>query len=595
MQVFELYFNPKNETKISEGFQYKPKDAYEGKMGRLYMIGEIANPETDTSSFLQNTFHAAKEKYYKNTSLTPEEALKESLKEVNDLIKKKNYSGKSDILFLVIKNFSIYLAKIGRTKAFLASSGTNKDIGEELEITGSNLFSNMVSGRMKSSDRLIVLTSDVYNFFKKGKVFEEISKDSFGEKTIEKISSLHEEKYKDTSGVAIIVDHTISLKEKQKRVITRRRERFSFKKVLLYNLIAFLKSKSINFRTPKLKKLSFTKNSLLLLVLLLGVIIIGSVVIGIENNIKFSSQREKISLLQEKISLARNEENFDLMQEAFLELEKLSKEKIKYKEEVVVLYNSLKEELVNVSLQEKVDDLELILEIEEINPDQIIVKKDKAYLFSSSSPLMIILNLLTKETVSYPLPQNIKLSSFSGEKIILFSAPNELIFIENGNISSQKIDLAYEKQEYISLSSFLKKPYLLDKEGKIFRYTEKDPLPWIKEKEKLPENAVSFSIDGSIFVLTSENKMYRYHEGEEKETIDPFIFPNLLSATKIHTSPESPLFVLDAKEKRIVIISKDGNLIKQIFNEKFVNLKDISILGEKIYLLVGKEVYSTDF
>jgi hypothetical protein len=594
MQVFELYFNPKNETKISEGFSYKPKDAYEGKMGRIYMIGEIANPETNKSSFLQNVFHVAREKYYQNTSLTPELALKETLKEINDLIKKKNYVGKSDILFLVIKNFSIYLAKIGRTKAFLVSNGTNKDISEELEITGSNLFSNMVSGRMKKSDRLIVLTSEINNFFKKGKVFEEISKDCFGEKTIEKISSLHEEKYKDTSGVAIIVDHTISLKEK--RVITKKRkEKFSFKQVLFYDVIAFLKLKSVKFKLPKIEKPSFTKKSLLLPLLLLGVIVLGSVIIGIENSARFSKEREKISLLEEKISLARNEENFHLLQEVLSELEKLSQEKIRYKEEVLVLYNSLKEELSSISLKEELDELEFVVKIEEINPNHIITKKDRIYLFSSLSSLMIVLNPSTKEMVSYPLPQNANLSSLSGEKIIIFSDPEELIFIENDIVSSNKIDLAYEGQEYISLSSFLGRPYLLDKKGNIFRYTDKNPLSWIKEQEKLPENAISLSIDGSIFVLTSENKIYRYHEGEEKEKIDPFVFPALLSATKIYTSPESPLFVLDAKEKRLVVISKEGNLIKQIFNEKFTDLKDISIVGEKIYLLVGKEVYSTEF
>jgi hypothetical protein len=596
MQVFELYFNPKNETKISEGFSYKPKDAYEGKMGRIYMIGEITSPETNKSSFLQNVFHVAREKYYQNTSLIPELALKETLKEVNDLIKKKNYTGKSDILFLIIKNFSIYLAKIGRTKAFLISNGINKDIGEELEITGSNLFSNMVSGRMKKSDRLIVLTSEIHNFFRKGKVFEEISKDCFGEKTIEKISSLHEEKYKDTSGVAIIVDHTFSLKEKQKKVITKRRkEKFSFKQVLFYDVIAFLKLKSVKFKLPKIEKPSFTKKSLVLPLLLLGVILLGSVVIGIENSARFSKEKEKISFLEEKISLAREEENFHLLQEVFLELKKLSEEKIRYKEEVLALYNSLEKELFDISLKEELDELEFVAKIEEINPNHIVARKDKLYIFSSLSPLMIVLSPSTKEMSSYPLPQNAKLSSLSGEKIIIFSAPNELTFIENDTVSSNEIDLAYEGQEYISLSSFLGRPYLLDKRGNIFRYTDKNPLSWIKEQEKLPENAISLSIDGSIFVLTSENKIYRYHEGEEKEKIDPFVFPALLSATKIYTSPESPLFVLDAKEKRLVVISKDGSLIKQIFNEKFTDLKDISIVGEKIYLLVGKEVYSTEF
>ncbi len=600
MQVFELYFNPKNETRISEGFHYKPRDAYEGKLGRIYMVGEIANPEKKDYPFLQNIFHIARESYYKNTSLPPETALKETLKEVNDFIKERKYEGKLDIVLLVSKNFVIHFGKIGRTKVFLTSNGSLKDIGEELENTGSNLFCNMVSGKMKKSDRLIVLTSEIYNFFKKGKLFEEIAQESFGEKTIEKISLLQQEKYVDIVGIALIVDHAISLKEKQKKIISKKRkEKFSFKQVLFYDLISFIKIKplKINLRLPSFKKPTLKKKSLLLPLLLLGVIALGSVVIGIENSVRFGKEKEKISLIEEKISSARNEEDFLLMTEALSDLESLMKEKIKYKEEVFLLYDGLEKELLNISLREELEEIELIGEIKGINPDQIISKNNKVYLFSSTSPLMVVLSSLTREEVTYPLPaeNNIKLSSSSGNKIVLFSSPDDLTSIENEKISITKINFAYDNQKYISLSSFLKRPYFLDDQGNIFRYLENAPLPWIKEKEELVKNPISLAIDGSIFILSKEGKIHRYHEGEKREIIEPFIFPSLLSAEKIYTSPESPIFVIDSKEERIVIISKDGHLIKQIFNEKLSNLRDISIDGEKIYLLIGKEVYSTNF
>jgi hypothetical protein len=598
MQVFELYFNPKNETKVSEGFHYKPKDAYEGKLGRIYMIGEIANPEKKDYSFLQNIFHIAKESYYKNTSLTPEVALKETLKEVNDFIKERKYEGKLDIALFVSKNFAIYLGKIGRTKILLTSNGDLKDIGAELENTGSNLFCNLVSGKMKKSDRLIILTAEIYNFFKKGKIFEEIAKDSFGEKTIEKISLLQQEKYNDVVGVALIVDHTISLKER-KIISKKKKERFSFKKVLFYDPISYLKAKplKINLKIPSFKKPTIEKKSLLLPLLLLGVIFLGSVVIGIENKIRFGKEKEKISLLEEKISSGRNEENFLLMKEALSELEDLLEEKIKYREEVLLLYNNLEKELLDISLREELEELELIGEIKEINPDQIIAKDNKLYLFSSTSPLMVVFSELKKEEVAYPLPteSNIVFSSFSGNKIILFSPSDNLISIENEELSTSKINFTNDDQKYISLASFLGRPYFLDNQGNIFRYLDNNPISWIKEGEELVENPISLTIDGSIFILSREGKIHRYHEGEKKEIIEPFVFPTLSSAQKIYTSPESPIFILDPKEKRVVVISKEGYLIKQIFNERLADLKDISVDGEKIYLLVGKEVYSTNF
>ena len=599
MQVFELYFNPKNETRISEGFHYKPRDAYEGKLGRIYMIGEIASPEKTDYPFLQNIFHIARESYYKNTSLTPETALKETLKEVNNFIKERKYDGKLDIVLFVSKNFAIYFGKIGRTKVFLTNNGSLKDIGEELENTGSNLFCNMVSGKMKRSDRLVILTTEIYNFFKKEKLFKEIAEESFGTKTIEKISLIQQEKYIDIVGIALIVDHAVSLKENQKKIISKKKERFSFKQVLFYNLISFIKIKpfKVNFRFPSFQKPTIKKKFLLLPLLLLGVVTLGSIVIGIENSIRFGKEKENISLIEEKISSARNEEDFLLMAEALSDLESLMEEKLKYKEEVLSLHSELKEELLSISLREELEELELVGEIKEINPNQIIAKENRLYLLSSTSPLMVVLNNLTKEEANYPLPieNNIVFSSSSGNKIILFSPSDTLVSIENEKISATKINFAYDNQKYIALSSFLKRPYLLDNQGNIFRYLESDPLPWIKENEELVENPLSLAIDGSIFILSEDGKIHRYHEGEKREIIEPFTFPAISSAEKIYTSPESPIFVLDAKEKRIVIISKDGHLIKQIFNEKLSNLKDISIDGEKIYLLVDKEVYSTSF
>jgi hypothetical protein len=599
MQVFELYFNPKNETKISESFHYKPSDAYEGKIGRIYMVGEITNPEKKDYSFLQNVFHVARENYYKNTSSSPETALKETLKEINAFIKEREYDGKLNILFLASKNFSIYLGKIGRIKVFLTSGGSLKDIGEELENTDSNLFSNMVSGKMKKNDRLIILTTEIYKFFKKEKIFDEISKASFGEKMIEKISLIQKEKYKETSGIALVIDHSVSLKEKQKKVFSKeKKERFSFKKVLFYNLISFLKIKTpkINFKIPSFQKPSFAKKSLLLPMLLFGVIALGSLIIGIENSVKLSKERETISLIKEKISLAKEKENFLLMEEILSELEQLMNKKIKNKEEIFFLYNSLEKELFEISLTEEVEEINLIGEIEEIDPNKIVLENNKLYLFSSSSNLMVILNASTKETASYPLPieKGIALSSFSNGILFLFSTPNNLVIIEDENISKTEINLAYENQKYISLSSFLKRPYFLDSKGSIFRYVEKTPISWIKEEGSV-ENGLSLAIDGSIFILTSENKIHRYHEGEEKEIFDPFVFPSLKTATKIYTSPESPIFVLDPKEKRIIVVNKEGQLVKQIFNEKFSKLKDIAFDGEKIYLLIDKEVYITSF
>ncbi len=600
MKVFELYFNPKNERKISESFQYKPKDAYEGKLGRIYLIGEISDPESRDRSFLQNIFHVTKEHFYKNTSLSPEKALKETLQEVNDFIAKNKYGDRLSIVIISSKNFDLNLAKIGRIKIFLLKKEKAKDIGEDAGTEKTNLFHDMVSGKMKKEERLMVLTSEIYDFFRKEKLLEEITNKGPSQETIEKISKLQKEKQPNSSGVAFIIDHAISLKEKETKVISKERnEKFSFRKVFLKNISSLSKLRALNLKNNipeiKIKRPFSEKNPFFLVALLVAVILLGAIAIKIENNIRTKKDREKIILIEEKISEGKEGNNIPLMKEALEDLSFLI-EKESFEKEAMEMHSSLEKHLEDLFPREEVDNLSLVGTVEKMNPDQISLLNENVYLFSSSSSDVIVMNTQSGQANLQNLPteNNISLSSPSSEKVIAFSPPNNLFFVTGENYSLLKINLIEEQQEFVSLSSFLRRPYFLDSKGRIVYYIEKDPISWIKQEKAFVKNGKSLSIDGSIFVLDSENKIHKYHKGEKEGTINYSVFPPLKNKGKIYTHPNTPLFIADKKEKRIIILEKDGTIINQIFNEKFALLKDITITpdGKKIYLLLGEEVYS---
>ncbi len=603
MQVFELYFNPKDEKKVLESFQHKPKDAYEGKIGRIYMVGEISDPEKKDHPLLQNLFHIAQECYYRETSSSPEKALKETLREVNEFIRERGCAGKLDVALISLKNFSVHLGKIGRIKIFLFNGEKVRDIGEELENTGSNLFSNMVSGKMEKTDKLAVLTPEIYSFFKKGKILEDVAKTALGKETMEKISVLQKEKFPDISGIALIMDHSISLKEKETKVISKKRkEIFSFRKMFFNALGSVIKIKIPKFKikSPRIyiKKPSVKRKSIFLPLLLLGVIILGTLAIGIENNIRRNRQEAEILPIKEKIAQGKEESNLFLIKEALSDLELLIMEETRNKEEFENIYSSTKDDLFFLTKGEYLEEMNFIGEIKEIDPDKIISTNGRLYLFSSKSPKMSIFNIDSGEETLYELPidKGLKFSSYSAGKITLFSLPDTIILIENETVSELNINLLPGEEEFISLDSFLGQPYFLNSVGEIIRYSERTPIPWIKEGEEKIEDGVSLAIDRSIFVLTSENKIHRYYRGEKEETFTPFLFPFLSNTTKIYTSPTTPLLIIDSNEKRLIIISKEGDVIKQFYNEKFTNLKDIAISpnDKKIYLLINKEVYSLE-
>ncbi len=612
MKVFELHFNPKKESSLAESFQYKPKDAYEGRLGRLYMVGEIPNPEKKDVTFLENLFHVAKENYYKNTSTSPEEALKETLVEINSFIKEKNFEGKIDIAFVASKNFSIYLTKIGRIKTFLTSNEKIKDIGETLENTGSNLFYNMISGKMKKSDRLIILTHEIDSFFKKGKIIEKISEKPIDDPLLDSISEIQKEKFAQAAGVALIIDHAFSLKENEKKIINKKRsKRFSFKETFLDTTKSLtnikrptlkiktpqikIKAEKKPFRFPKISKPRVQKKAITLPLLLLGVILFGALIMGIENNAKNKELLTEISLLEENIGKAKESSNFLELKKYLDDLSNLISKQTRLHQKVVGMHESLEKELLALSLGENIESLDLIIKIEEIEPDQVIFLNENLYLFSSKSPLSSIVSLSDKEESLYKLPSEnkITLSASSSDTIILFSPPEELIFIEPAGVSKRKIDI---EDAPVALSSFLGRPYFLTKSGEINLYREESPISWIKNEEEYLEGNL-LAIDGSIFVVDRENVIHRYHEGEKRDVINPLIFPELKSIDKIYTSPELPIIITDSSEGRIVFINKEGELLKQLFHEKLKNLRDITIDVnlKKIYLLINEEVYSLDF
>ncbi len=616
MKVFELHFNPKKENSLTESFQYKPKDVYEGRLGRLYMVGEINNPEKKDSPFLQNIFHVAKENYYKDSSLSPEQALKETLLELNNFIKEKNYEGKVDIAFVASKNFLIYLTKIGRIKTLLVNSDKIKDIGDELENTGSNLFYNMVSGKMNKSDRLVVLTHEIANFFKKGKIITKLSQGPIDDDSLEKISVIQKEKFPHSSGVALIIDHAFSLKENEKKVISKKRtEKFSFKETLLSTVDSIIatkkkspKKKPLQIKIkgkapspvfPKLKisRPQIPKKNISLLFLLMGVVLVGALIIGVENNAKNKELLNQINKIEEEMLVSKKNLDFVAMENNLKELSSLINKNTRFHDQVVNMHKALKEEMLSLSLAENIEILPLLKKVEEISPDQIVFLNEKLYFFSSDSSFVSIMSLLDNDETLYRMPaeNGVLLSSASTNTITLFSPPDKLVFIENESFSERTITVP-EEEELIALAPFFGRPYFLSSSGNIYVYQTSTPSPWIKNDEKAL-NGKLLTIDGSIFIVKNNGIIVRYHEGEERDTINPSIFPALSSINHIYTSPEIPILITDSEEGRIIIINKEGELIKQLFHEKLKDLKDFSVDSKekKIYLLINEEVYLLNF
>ncbi len=623
MQIFELHFNPKKENYYCNTFSYKPQNPYQTKLGRVYLLGEIEGDSKKGKEFLEKIFQTLKENIYGDQHNSLEKALQKGLLEINELIEENNEKEKLSVAIIASKNFSIYLSKIGKIEVILSNKGKTTNITKDIEGGEDVFFQNIVAEKMNKNDKVIILTSQIYSFFKAHSIIEEISSaKNLNKNFTEKVSTLQNEKSPQLSGASLIIDYTFSIKEGEKTLInTAEKKKFSFKKILLENLSPLLnkREKAKTLKETEINKEKLTtkqkptfspkkiipainiknivaihRKPVVLIILLVVVIIIGSIVIAIERSANANKQLKEIVALENKISQAKEDNDF-LKIKSYLEDINDVKKRTLHQEKINHLLEETKDHLLYLSLSENLDEVEIIKEIESINPNKIATSNNNLYLTSTRSLSYAQVSLATneKEIKELNAEERISLTTPSSSGTIMFSPPSNILRIQNNHITRQNITQPQSGSSFIAISSFLDRPYFLTERGEIVVYTSNNPTNWINRDDELAENGISLTVDGSIYALTKDGKIIHYYGGDKRDEFVVAVFPKLTQPQKILTTPTSPLYIIDNKAGRIITINKEGELVKQIFHESFNDIKDATISsdGKKIYLLINKEVY----
>ncbi|OGE75987.1 MAG: hypothetical protein A3C85_00810 [Candidatus Doudnabacteria bacterium RIFCSPHIGHO2_02_FULL_48_21] len=144
--------------------------------------------------------------------------------------------------------------------------------------------------------------------------------------------------------------------------------------------------------------------------------------------------------------------------------------------------------------------------------------------------------------------------------------------------------------------------YILDsKNNQIWRMSVNDsgiaaPERWLKGPANFPDS-VDIAVDGSVYVLYPD-RVEKYFNGARQPFQLAAVSPPLKSLTGIVASADlGSIYLLDPANKRVVVMSKQGGLQKQIISDKFRELSDIYV-DEKagiIYALAGSELLQISF
>ena len=105
------------------------------------------------------------------------------------------------------------------------------------------------------------------------------------------------------------------------------------------------------------------------------------------------------------------------------------------------------------------------------------------------------------------------------------------------------------------------------------------------------KNARDLAIDGSLYILTAE-AIKKYHSGSPDEFSPAFLTP-LNDPKKISTKTDfSNIYILDAGNRRIVVLSKKGSVIMTLTSPDFTDLKDFEVdeKNKTIFILNGSSL-----
>lgn len=246
-----------------------------------------------------------------------------------------------------------------------------------------------------------------------------------------------------------------------------------------------------------------------------------------------------------------------------------------------------------------------------IRTDGLVWLSKKLYSFNSDNNAIYKYDLALKTgeimAVNSKDIGHLKISIIANAEIVFFTDLPGIASYEPSKSDIKKLSVTFaEKESDIAGIAFYKQNsslYALSKkDNEIYKHRSIAAgfaigKKWTKGTEESPLiNPISLAIDGDVYVLQNNNvnPIVRLTKGSKNDFSTPDLFIPLNEAVKIATEIGAMnLYILDPKNKRVVVIAKTGKVVKQFVSDKFDNLTDIAISpAEKdIYVLNGTSVY----
>ncbi len=237
----------------------------------------------------------------------------------------------------------------------------------------------------------------------------------------------------------------------------------------------------------------------------------------------------------------------------------------------------------------------------------VIKLKNRLLAYSNSEGQLYSYDLNTKEAATVPLNFALNGLVTSGvpkenDYALFQSTTNELLRFEPDSNTIKKVDVSYPNDNPVitAFTVYNRRLYTLDaNNNQIYKHdTIKTGFGlgknWLKETLPSLHTGTDLSIDGDIWAITSEGAINRLVSGQPQPFAIVGLDPAIGGGAKLWTYNDlTYVYILDGKNKRLILADKEGRLKTQLIATQFENPSDFTIdeTGRTAYIVDGTKLF----
>jgi len=560
---------------------------------------------------------------------------------------------------ILLKNNDVYFSQTGEINTYFLKDDQLIDLVEEKN--KSTKFLNIISGKIENKSLLFFTTKNLFDYFSLEKITQ-ILDQTPTEKIENEIKKELSDKVNQVNLLGLIISNKnefiteikekIKLpNEKEKRetkveipeIVKQEpvKEKLeTFKPIISQPEKEKIPKKLRKFKPSfpdmpivKTSRLTYFRKSLIIILIILGLLFVQSIIILSRQQIKVSQNKkyeqtiEELKIKQEELSAALIYQDSLRIKAISNDFNALLNQLLQKTEEQKQTFTSFKD---NYTRQMNKFYHLIVLEKPEFLIDLTTINKDiKAtgltniyndfYVFDSNNNYIYLFNIETKKSeVVNQTSTNVgrlqKLIPLDNDSLIGFDQNQGIASFNtiDKKLAPLKLNRENISQQIQDINIYGNRLYLLEPDtNQIYKHSKTldgfgKEEAWIKDETNISD-AISFTIDSSVYVMKKTSQIFKFHQGKIAEfTLDEihpvlsFQDPNILNPKgniKIFTNDELKyLYLLDGPSKRLIIFNKQGKLIKQFTCEEFIDLKDfiVSRRENKVWLLAGTKIFEIE-